>query len=176
MTEKDGRLWLFTRMRPDIQIKIIAFSVLFGGIFIAGSIWGKLEGEALLEMYKNIAIMLMICVIGISILIYSNKTYKISYDDDSVYMGGTKWSWRKFRDVRTEVSMRFDEIAELGAAQTPGVTPFTYIAFLRCGGEWEERFYVSRLQLRDDEMKELFRHMYAKIPEKFPPELIEFIQ
>ncbi|WP_430444824.1 hypothetical protein [Sphingorhabdus contaminans] len=177
MTEKDGRWWLFTRMTPDIFVKIVIFTLLFGGMIIADIFFGTLKGEARLEWYKYIFFGVLVICAGMAVLIWSNKTYKISFDDTAVYMGGVEWRWSKLGYVRVENMMRYDDIAELGAGQGQGILPLAYIAILRQGSDWDsgEKFFVSRYQLKDDDVREFAEYLYTKIPEKFPPELIEFM-
>jgi hypothetical protein len=182
MIEINGRYWLFTRMRPDIFVKIVVLTLFFGGMLV----WEVLAPEPIsskqLRSLKDLGLGALLLYGMIGILIWSNKTYKISYDADAVYMGGSEWRWRKLRFVGIENVMRYDEIAELGAGQGDGIYPFAYIAFLREGGgykdngEWEEKFFMSRLQLKDIEIREFLDFLYTKIPEKFPDELLEFMQ
>jgi hypothetical protein len=179
MTEKDGRLWLFTRMSPDIFLKIVILTLLFGGILVWGAFFSpKLPGNREVEWFKNLGLLILLISCGMALLIWSNKTYKISFDADAVYMGGVEWRWNKLGFVRVESAMRYDEIAELGAGQGEGILPLAYIAILRRGSEWDsgENFFVSRYQLKDDDVREFAQYLYTKIPEKFPPELIEFMK
>jgi hypothetical protein len=181
MIEKDGRYWLFTRMRPDIFVKIVVLVVFFGGMFIFGAFFSKIDYKEKLETFWDMTLGVLFLGSLIAILIWSNKTYKISYDQNAVYMGGAEWRWNRLRFVRVESTMRYDEVAELGAGQGQGILPLAYIAFRREGGgfkengEFEEHFFVSRFQLRDEEVRQFAQFMYTKIPEKFPPELIEFM-
>jgi len=175
MTEKDGRWWLFTRMTPDIFVKIVIFALFFGGVIIADIFVGKLEGDAQLEWYKGMGLFFVFVCCCIALLIWSNKTYKISFDENAVYMGSVEWRWNKLGYVRVENMMLYDDIAELGAGQGQGILPLAYIAILRRGSDWDsgEKFFVSRYQLKDDDVREFAEYLYTKIPEKFPPELIE---
>lgn len=177
MIEKDGRWWLFTRMTPDIFVKIVILSLTFGGMFIAEIVAGKLEGDERLEWYKYMLFGMLFLASLLAVLIWSNKTYKVSFDENAVYMGGVEWRWNKLGYVRVENMMRYDDIAELGAGQGQGILPLAYIALLRRGSDWDsgEKFFVSRYQLKDDDVREFAEYLYTKIPEKFPPELIEFM-
>ena len=177
MTEQDGRHWLFTRMTPDLFLKVVTLVVLFGGMFIADIFVGKLEGDARLEWYKNMGFGLLLLSSMVGFLIWLNKTYKISFDRDAVYMSSVEWRWNKLGYVRVESTMRYDDIAELGAGQGQGILPLAYIAIRRRGSEWDsgEEFFVSRYQLKDTDVRQFAEYLYTKIPEKFPPELLEYI-
>ena len=155
--------------------------------FVGLLIWGafftpNLPGNQELQWFKDVGLGILLVATSLALLIWSNKTYQISYDDDAVYMGSMPWHWSKLRFVKTETTMRYDEIAELGAGQGEGILPFAYIAFLREGGgwkengEWEEKFFVSRYQLRDDDVRQFIDHLHTKIPDKFPLEVLEYMQ
>jgi hypothetical protein len=175
MTEKNGRYWLFTRMRSDIFLKIVVLTIFFSALLAWTIIDPMPDWEKQLQSFKDLGYFALFLSTCLAILIWSNKTYKISYDADSVYMGGVEWRWSKLRFIRVENAMRFDQIAELGAGQGEGILPLAYIAFRREGGDWEEHFFVSRFQLHDDDVRQFAQHMHSNIPEKFPVELIEFM-
>jgi hypothetical protein len=178
MNEGDKSIFLYTKITPDLKLQWFIMLCVFlgmplyfwikqGGEFNSNQIIGMWDaGKGILSIFGPIIIF----------QIWLNKWYKISYDDDALYMGGREWQWRKLRFVRVENRLAYEDIAEI--ATTPGeanVQPFEYILFRREGGEWEEQFFVSRIYLLDDEIRELLQFMYTKCPEKYPQELIDFM-
>ena len=102
-----------------------------------------------------------------------NKGYRLSYDEDTVYFrpDGLTWKLRyreewklPYRDIETIV-------AERGQSN---MQPFEYISLWRTNWDGYEEIFVSRIFLKDEEMREFLRFMHSKIPKKIPDEVIEY--
>jgi hypothetical protein len=119
-----------------------------------------------------------VIVSGLTLLtvlqIYINKGYRVSFDDDAIYLrpDGIGWNFQ----YKPDRIMRYDEIGELYASGGNGnMSPFEFIEIQRIGWDGEERFFLSRIFLRENQLKELLLFVHTKIPDKFPQDIIDYM-
>jgi hypothetical protein len=170
-----GRFILRTRLPPNLQVQYLIYATVFIGLFIFGWLFSKVSYEIKLDLLKNFIILLAVLSPIILFQLWLNKSQTSYYDDDALYFGLAEWQWRKLRFVQTEIVLRYDEIAEIVTVGELNIQPFVYVRFRREGRDWVKNPFLSRLFLRDEEIKECLRFMYTKVPDKYPPELIDFM-
>ena len=179
MIEKNGRFYLKTKIPINIRVNLLIWTTVFGGVFIWANFLhvSELQTQATqLEWNKSFFAFLSMFAPLLIFQVWLNKAYKISYDADAVYMTDRLWRWKLMPFPLIDNIMRYDEIADMATTEgNANIQPFEYIPLRREGGEWEERFFISRIYCDDDEIRELLHFMHGKIPDKFPPELIGFM-
>jgi hypothetical protein len=172
MTEKNNRKYLFSLIPSDITARSGLIIVLLLGLGIFAFTNPDHRGRFfLLPIYLLIV---AIFAIPTAIQIYINKGYRVSYDDEALYLrpDGVSWNLR----YKADRIMRYDEIGELYASGgNMDLSPFEFIEVQRVGWDGEERFFLSRIFLRENQLKECLRFVYSKIPEKFPQDVIDYM-
>ena len=170
MKETEGRKYLFSLIPTDITVRTIFLGVVALGI----SIWAViLDGDWYFSLIFLIGFSAVLAI-PTALQIYINKGYRVSYDDEALYLrpDGVGWNLR----YKPERVMRYDEIGELYASTgNMGLSPFEFIEVQRIGWDGEERFFLSRIFLRENQLKECLRFVYSKIPDKFPQDVIDYM-
>jgi hypothetical protein len=170
MREENGRKYLFSLIPTDITYRTGCFIIIILGLTIFGIIKGRDASEILTTFFGFAAF------IGIptALQIYINKGYRASYDDEAIYLRPDGVNWRL--QYKPENVMRYADIAELYAdGGNMGLQPFEFIEIQRKGWDGEERFFLSRVYLRENQLKELLRFAYTKIPNKFTQDIIDYM-
>lgn len=173
MTENNDRTRLFTLIPTDITVRTGFIIVLFSGIGVFG-FFSTVDTYQKYEAFKAVFSGFCIFIFFTAFQIYINKGYRASYDEVALYLrpDGIGWNLR----YKADTVMRYDAIGEIYAdAGNMKLTPFEFIEIQRKGWDGEERFFLSRVFLRENQLKELLRFMYDKIPEKFPQDIIDYM-
>ena len=173
MIEENGRTRLFTLIPSDITYRTIVFIVLLVALGIFG-LTRDLDVHRTHELWKGYVIGFCGITVATAFQIYINKGYRVSYDEVALYLrpDGIGWNLR----YKADTVMRYDDIGEIYAdAGNMKLTPFEFIEVQRKGWDGEERFFLSRVFLRENQLKELLRFMHGKIPEKFPQDIIDYM-
>lgn len=175
MKQEGGRTVLFTRMPPDLAIRNWIAVIFLGGVLI----WGILRDinnpnsdySGTITYIYGLTFIFFVAAFQI----YIEKGYRVSYDDKAVYLRPDGVTWTL--GYRAENSMRYDDIGEIvleyGKAD---MRPFEYVHLWRKGWDGKERFLISRMFLKDPEVREFFRFLYSKCPENIPESVIEYMQ
>ena len=173
MIQDDNRTRLFTLIPTDVTYRTVVLLVIGIGVFI---IW-PLAVPNLAHQEESLKIAIIyFCGIALATAfqIYINKGYRVSYDEVALYLrpDGIGWNLR----YKADTVMRYDDIGEIYAdAGNMKLTPFEFIEIQRKGWDGVERFFLSRVFLRENQLKELLRFMHGKIPEKFPQDIIDYM-
>jgi hypothetical protein len=178
MREQNGRHYLFTQIPINYRLNMIVWTTFLIGAYIFAKICGPTNNTGYLasDLDRFFFYIMGMAVPLFSLLAWSSRSYKLSYNSDALYLSIPFWKWDKLRYVWDETAMHYDSIDEL--MTTPGranIRPFEYVLLRRKGGEWEENFFVSRIYCRDNEIRQLLEFLYTKCGEKFPPELVDFM-
>jgi hypothetical protein len=73
--------------------------------------------------------------------------------------------------------LRYEDIDKIVAEQgRANIQPFEYIALWRSTWDGVEEIFVSRMFLRDAEIREFLHFLYVKCAEKFPEDVIEYME
>ncbi len=170
MREENGRKFLYSLIPTDITIR--TGFLLF--LFFALAIFGIVKGRDLVEIILVFFAMVAFLSIPTALQIYINKGYRVSFDDDAIYLrpDGIGWNFQ----YKPDRIMRYQEIGELYASGgNMNLSPFEFIEIQRVGWDGEERFFLSRIFLRENQLKELLQFTYTKIPDKFPQDVIDYM-
>jgi hypothetical protein len=170
MRETDGRKYLFSLIPTDVTYRTVALMIVFTGV----AVFGIFKGRNLSDIVQLFFFMATPIIVAAILQIYINKGYRVSYDDEALYLrpDGIGWNLR----YKPDRVMRYDEIGELYASSgNMGLSPFEFIEVQRIGWDGEERFFLSRVFLRENQLKECLRFVYSKIPHKFPQDVIDYM-
>ena len=170
MKKTDGRKYLFSLIPTDITVRTGLLTVVNLGL----ALFGILKGRDIADIIIVFIGLSAFFAIPTALQIYINKGYRVSYDDEALYLrpDGVGWNLR----YKPERVMRYDEICELYASSgNMGLSPFEFIEVQRIGWDGEERFFLSRIFLRENQLKECLRFVYSKIPDKFPQDVIDYM-
>lgn len=174
MSRQSQRLFLHTRIRPDLVMRNWIAVVVLSGPGIASFFVTLPEGNTYSEIYSFYIPGVLFAAFLMYFQNYMNKGYRISYDDEAVYLRPDGVTWTL--GYRAETAMRYDDISEIvpeyGHAD---MRPFEFVNFWRKDCDGKERFFVSRMFLKDPEVREFFRFLYTKCPENFPESLSEYM-
>ncbi len=172
MREVDGRKYLYSLVPTDITIRTGFFIVLLACLAIFLFTNPDHRGRFfLLPHYLGLLAFLFSLT---AFQIYINKGYRVSFDDDAIYLrpDGIGWNFQ----YKPNRIMRYDEVGELYASGgNMNLSPFEFIEIQRVGWDGEERFFLSRIFLRENQLKELLQFTYTKIPDKFPQDVIDYM-
>jgi hypothetical protein len=173
MREENGRKYLFSLIPTNITFRTGFFSIAFLALAIFGILYPT-DSHRNYEFWKGYIIGISGITLFTALQIYINKGYRVSYDDDALYLRPDGINWRL--QYKAEFVMRYADIGELYAdGGNMNLSPFEYIEIQRKGWDGEERFFLSRIFLRENQLKELLRFMYGKIPNKFPQDVIDYM-
>ena len=173
MREANGREYLFSLIPSDITMRtgFLIVILLCFGIFGLVNPYNVKLGFAALKIY---VFMILFFGIPTALQIYINKGYRVYYDDDAVYLRPDGTNWRL--QYTPERVMRYADIGELYAdGGNMNLSPFEFIEIQRKGWDGQERFFLSRIFLRENQLKECLRFMHGKIPHKFPQDVIDYM-
>jgi hypothetical protein len=174
MREVAGRKYLFSLIPTDIVYRTVILSIIFLVVFIYAMNKPENSDLTYFEMAKIPIVVILFISIPTALQIYINKGYRVSYDDEALYLrpDGTNW-WLQYKP---ENIMRYADIGELYAdGGNMNLKPFEFIELQRKGWDGQERFFLSRIFLRESQLKELLRFMHGKIPNKFPQDIIDYM-
>lgn len=175
MTEQDGRFTLYTMIPSFITFRTIFIIIMLGGVSLFG-LYKQME-RGVFDPDSWIWLIVSIPFAGIltAFQIYFNRGYRVSYDDEAIYMRPIGLNW-KLQHSQPENIMYYTDIDHMEAVVTPVINdPFDYIHLNRANWDGDELFALSRSCLRDNELKTLLRFMYTKIPEKFSQDIIDYM-
>lgn len=173
MIQDDNRTRLYTLIPTDVTYRTVALIIFFGGIGIFG-LTSDLDANAKKETWGFLLIVIGVIALATAFQIYINKGYRVSYDEVALYLrpDGINWNLR----YKADTVMRYDDIGEIYAdAGNMKLAPFEFIEIQRKGWDGEERFFLSRIFLRENQLKDLLRFMHGKIPDKFPQDIIDYM-
>lgn len=173
MIEIEDRKYLYTLIPAGVTMRIIVV-VVMSIIFVPWGIFGN-EGRDMIEYWRGVAVLLTIFPALLAIEVYFSKGYRVSYDDEAIYWRphGFRWNLRYGEDH----IMRFEDIEEMfPSVGRTNMSPFEFIEIQRKNWDGSERFFLSRGFLRDHELKELLRFMQTKVPDKFPQDIIDYLE
>jgi hypothetical protein len=174
MDTEIGRVVLWTKTPPDLVARNWILVIFFGSVLMWASFTTVAAGNSrfvalgwLLSGYGVLALIAYVQVL-------MNKGYRLSYDDTMIFFrpDGFKWNLRYLE----EWTLRYEDIDKIVAE--PGrmnMQPFEFIHLWRATWDGRERFFVSRMFLKDVEIREFLRFLYTKCPDKFPPAVMEFM-
>jgi hypothetical protein len=110
-------------------------------------------------------------------LVYADKGYRISYDDDAVYHRPDGLTLKL--TYQAEQIMRYEDIdvicGDPGRLINFGIMPFEFIRLCRKGWDGEELFIITPFLLYHEEMKELIWFLYEKRPDAFTQDVIDYL-
>ena len=173
MIEMNSRKYLFSLIPTDITFRTIIFIIIFSILAILGYV-NPYNVEWNYDDLKFIVLAISGFTFFTALQIYINKGYRVSYDDDALYLRPDGTNWRL--QYKAEFVMRYGDIGELYAdGGNMNLSPFEFIEIQRKGWNGQERFFLSRVFLRENQLKELLRFMHGKIPHKFPQDVIEYM-
>jgi hypothetical protein len=174
MSTTTNRVYLYTRTPPDLVMRNWIAVVVFSGPVIASFFLTLPKGNTYFEIYSFYILGVLFAAFLMYFQSYMNKGYRVSYDDEAVYLRPDGVTWRL--GYRAETAMRYDDISEIvpeyGHAD---MRPFEFVNFWRKDWDGKEQFFVSRMYLKDSELREFFRFLYTKCPDKFPEGLVEYM-
>jgi hypothetical protein len=173
MREANGRKYLYSLIPSDVTYRTGCLIIAAIGLTIFGII-NRLNVKWNFEDVRVIIIAATSLILLTALQIYINKGYRVSFDDDAIYLrpDGIGWNFQ----YKPDRIMRYDEIGELYASGGNGnMSPFEFIEIQRIGWDGEERFFLSRIFLRENQLKELLHFVYTKIPDKFPQDVIDYM-
>ncbi len=173
MREQNGRKYLFSLIPTDITFRTGMLIILFLGLLIFGII-NPYNVKLGYEAIKIYLFMILFFLIPTALQIYINKGYRVSYDDEALYLRPDGTNWRL--QYKADRIMRYADIGELYAdGGNMNLSPFEFIEIQRKGWDGQERFFLSRVFLRENQLKELLRFMHGKIPHKFSQDVIDYM-
>ena len=174
MREENGRKYLFSLIPTNITLRTGFFIIAFLALAIFGYINPYNVRKLNFEDWKFIIIVISGLTFFTALQIYINKGYRVSYDDDAVYLRPDGTNWRL--QYKADRIMRYADIGELYAdGGNMNLSPFEFIEIQRKGWDGQERFFLSRIFLRENQLKELLRFMHGKIPHKFSQDVIDYM-
>ncbi len=172
MREENGRKYLFSLIPTNITVRTGFIIILLLGIAILGIV--NPTGRNMIEFWKFYIMLVAGATFFTALQIYLNKGYRVSYDEEAVYLRPDGTNWRL--QYKPERIMRYADIGELYAdSGNMNLSPFEFIEIQRKGWDGEERFFLSRIFLRENQLKECLRFMHGKIPHKFPQDVIDYM-
>jgi hypothetical protein len=172
MTEANGRKYLFSLIPTDVTVRTGFIIIFLLGIAILGVV--NPTGRNMLEFWKFYLILFIGVAFFTALQIYINKGYRVSYDDEALYLRPDGTNWRL--QYKAEFVMRYADIGELYTdGGNMNLSPFEFIAIQRKGWDGEERFFLSRIFLRENQLKQCLRFIHSKIPSKFPQDIIDYM-
>jgi hypothetical protein len=145
---------------------------IFLGIFVLGFA-GSIEMTVNDAMkFTEFLLTVLLLLTPLSYLIFTARGYRLSYDDEAVYMRPQGFNW-KLR-YYPEISMRYDEIKQMGgewgdmgfrAAGGGLAMPFRFIKLYRKSAKDEEEFVLDPIDTIHEEMQDLVRFILEKRPD-----------
>ena len=169
------RMYLRQKMAANVKIFVLVYSVIFAiSLYDIIYILNSSNNNDLLS------ISVIMIAIGIPIvwyLIYSDKGYRISYDDEAVYHRSHGLTLKL--GYPPERAMRYADIdvvaGDPGRIINFGIMPFEFIRLYRKNWDGEELFMISPFFLHHDEMKALIQLIHDKRPETFAQEVLDYL-
>ena len=172
MREANSKKYLFSLIPTDITVRTVGLIILLIclGIFL----FTNPDDRGRFFLLPIYLLMVAFFAVPTALQIYINKGYRVSYDEEAVYLRPDGTNWRL--QYKPERIMRYADIGELYAdSGNMNLSPFEFIEIQRKGWDGEERFFLSRIFLRENQLKELLRFMHGKIPNKFPQDVIDYM-
>jgi hypothetical protein len=170
----NDRIVLYTRVPPDIAVRNWMLVFFFGGLTIWEIFAPNYGRYSEYELWKFALTTNLIIFLIASFQVLMNKGYRLSYDDKAVYFRPDGFNWQlRYRD---EWILRYVDIDKIIAEQgQANIQPFEYIALWRATWDGKEEIFVSRMFLREPEIREFLRFLYTKCADKFPDDVIEYM-
>lgn len=174
MTEQDGRFTLYTLVPTDVTVRTLLIIVFWGGLGIFLLVYPTPNPEGVRQFWKVYFFGIAFFATITASQIYDRRLYRWSYDADTIYFRPDGLTWKL--KPRPEWVIRYDEVAEMIAVRgRMNLKPFEYIHIARAEPHGDERYFLSRIYLRENELKTFLRFAYTKIPQKFPADIIDYM-
>jgi hypothetical protein len=174
MRERDGRLYLYTRIPTDIAFRNWLAALIFGGLTIWEILSPNYGRYSEYELWKFSLSTDLVLFLGASVQVYINKGYRLSYDREAIYFRPDGVTWKL--TYRDDWVLRFEDIDKLIAeCGQSNIQPFEFINLWRTTWDGVERFFVSRIFLKDAEIKEFLHFLFEKRPDIFPQDVIDYM-
>ena len=130
-----------------------------------------------IKFVQNFLGIMAIFLPPIAFLFLSDKGYRISYDDEAVYLRPDGLTLRL--SFHPERVMRYDDIdvvaGDPGKLINFGIMPFEFIRLYRKNWDGAELFMISPFFLHHDEMKALIQLIHDKRPETFSQDVLDYL-
>lgn len=169
------RIYLRQKMAMNIVLFVGMMVFVFIGFLIAPITVDNFDFD-----FNYWAIWLMLIFFAAPLtayLIYADKGYQVSYDDDAVYQRPHGIT-RKL-GYPPEQKLRYADIdtvcGDPGKMINFGIMPFEFIRLYRKHWDGVELFMISPFFLHHEEMKELIAFLYKKRPDAFAQDVIDYL-
>ena len=168
---------MYLRQKMAANVKIIVFVMIFAFFFSAFVAITKDGFSNQHNLWGGVLMALLIGGPASAYLIYSDKGYRISYDDDAVYHRPHGLTLKL--GYPPERAMRYADIdvvaGDPGRIINFGIMPFEFIRLYRKNWDGAELFMVSPFFLHHDEMKALIQLIHDKRPETFSQDVLDYL-
>jgi hypothetical protein len=168
--------------RTILKTVMLFNRILILGVIIFGQILGVFQIFSGHSTWSEFFLLSGILGIPAAYLIFSDRGYRISYDDEAVYMRPDGLDWRL--RYGPELEMRYEEISAMcgewgkGGFREAGAglfLPFEYIRLYRKSGPDDELFYISPVITIHEEMQELIRFIISKRPDVAAKNVLDYL-
>jgi len=169
------RIYLQQKMATNVVIilAIIALLSLFSLFFAIRNDGFSNESN----LWGLVAAIVVIAWPMTAYLVYADKGYRISYDDEAVYHRPHGLTLKLGYPV--EQMLRYEDIdvvfGDPGRMINFGIMPFEFVRLYRKDWDGEELFMISPFFLHHAEMKELIECIYKKCPDSFAQDVIDYL-
>ena len=173
MTQRDDRCYVKTIIASDIIFRSALLVTLFLAI-----IWFALVSDISSEKFYTVMKFIFFClsIMGFItyIQIYSRNGYRLSFDNDSIFLRPEGFNFRLKR--YSELRLRYSDI-ESASVETGNlkIDPFEFIVLTSKISDLGRSFYLSRVFTSEEDFRALISHVYNKRPDIFGQELVAYI-